>query len=140
MKMIGLLVAIFEVNYPNGSYKANPIDTTNMQCIRSSEIIKWLKSLKDRVQPQPVWSKEDDETLCRCISATFNHGYLKECNWLKSLRPQSQWKQSDEHYELEEFAKIVRCNLTGISKAVQELFEAKYLQLTGNKMYEGFKD
>ena len=47
---------------------------------------------------------------------------------------------SKEHYELEEFAKIVRGNLTGISKAVQKLFEAKYLQLTGNRMYGGFKD
>jgi len=50
------------------------------------------------------------------------------------------WSEGDEHYELEEFAKIVRCNLTGISKAVQILFEAKYLQLTGKKMYVGFKD
>ena len=57
-----------------------------------------------------------------------------------SLRPQNRWKPSDEHYELEEFAKIARSNLTGISKDVQELFEAKYLQLTGNKMYRGYKD
>ena len=107
-----------------------------------NELISFLKSLKYRVLPQlkQVWSKEDDETLCRCISATFDHGYLKEYDGLKSFRPQNGWKPSDEHYELEEFAKIVRCNLTGISKAVQELFEAKYLQLTGNKMYEGFKD
>ena len=59
-------------------------------------------------------------------------------DWLKSI--ESRWKPSNEHYELEEFAKVVRGNLTGISKAVQELFEAKYLQLTGNKMYGGFKD
>ena len=56
------------------------------------------------------------------------------------MYPQNTWKPSDAHYELEEFAKIVRGNLTGISKAVQELFEAKYRQLTGNKMYGGYKD
>lgn len=49
-------------------------------------------------------------------------------------------KEDMEHYELEEFAKIVRGNLTGISKSVQSLFEAKYQQLTGNKMYGGYKD
>ena len=66
--------------------------------------------------------------------------YHKDVEWLKSLRLQNTWKPSDEHYELEEFAKIVRCNLTGISKTVQNLFEAKYLQLTGNKMYGGYTD
>ena len=50
MEMIRTLVAIFEVNYPNGFYKVNPIGTTNMQGIHSSEIIKWLKSLKNKVQ------------------------------------------------------------------------------------------
>ena len=64
----------------------------------------------------------------------------KDAKEYDSLYPQNTWKPSDEHYELEEFAKIVRGNLTGISKAVQKLFEAKYLQLTGNKMYGGFKD
>ena len=49
-------------------------------------------------------------------------------------------KEDIEHYELEEFAKIVRGNLTGINKTVQALFEAKYQQLTGNKMYRGYKD
>lgn len=48
--------------------------------------------------------------------------------------------EDDEHYELEEFAKIVRGNLTGISRTVLELFENKYLQLTGNKMFGGYKD
>lgn len=116
------------------------------------ESIKYLKSLKDKVQPQPKqeWSEEDDEMLNLITARLHSHPnidleeYSKEYDWLnyrlKSLRPRSRWKPSDEHYELEEFAKIVRGNLTGISKAVQKLFEAKYLQLTGNKMYVGFKD
>ena len=67
---------------------------------------------------------------------------LKEAGyeWNKKELLKIERKPGDEHYELEEFAKIVRGNLTGISKAVQELFEAKYLQLTGSKMYGGFKD
>ena len=63
-----------------------------------NELISFLKSLKYRVIPQPVWSKEDDETLCRCISATFDHGYLKECDWLKSFRPQNWTKENKERY------------------------------------------
>lgn len=67
---------------------------------------------------------------------------LKEAGyeWNKKELLKIERKPGDAHYELEEFAKIVRGNLTGISKAVQELFEAKYLQLTGSKMYGGFKD
>jgi hypothetical protein len=60
-------------------------------------------------------------------------------NWLKSLKERLK-ERSDKHYELEEFAKIIRGNLTGISKAVQSLFEDKYFQLTGNKMYRGYND
>ena len=49
-------------------------------------------------------------------------------------------KEDIEHYELEEFARIIRGNLTGIDKTVQTLFESKYQQLTGHKMYGGYKD
>lgn len=38
------------------------------------------------IRQKPAWSKEDEEMLSRCISATFDHGYLKECDWLKSLK------------------------------------------------------
>ena len=116
------------------------------------KVVSWLKSLEYRVQPKQEWS-EDDEDMCYKAIAVINRlcaegkDYVwsiktlkKLFDWLKSLRPQSHWKLSDEHYELEEFAKIVRGNLTGISEAVQKQFEAKYLQLTGNKMYGGFKD
>ena len=113
-----------------------------------------VNSLKDRVQIQPKqeWSEEDENhvksilSTIECCKAQFPNAqavveaYNADIQWLKSLKPQDTWKPSDEHYELEEFAKIVRCNLTGISKVVQELFKAKYLQLTGRKMYGGFKD
>jgi hypothetical protein len=112
-------------------------------CINKSEknrLLDWLKSLR----PQN-WTKEDKERYISCLQrlGTGNPKQPETINskWFKEhVYPQSQWKPSEKHYELEEFAKIVRCNLTGISKAVQKLFEAKYLQLTGNKMYGGFKD
>lgn len=119
---------------------------------------------KEALYGKSAWS-EKDERIRQCLirdqekalddvrNDKYGHSeiisdlkemYRERIDWLKSLKdkvqPQSQWKPSDKHYELEEFAKIVRGNLTGISKAVQELFEAKYLQLTGNKMYGGYKD
>jgi len=91
------------------------------------------------------WSEEDEEYVKDLVDyftggLSLKHAEEDITNWLKSLKSLSKCKSSNEHYELEEFAKIVRCNLTGISKAVQKLFEAKYLQLTGNKIYGGFKD
>ena len=107
----------------------------------------WLRDIKYRYFPQQKkeWSEEDERMLDTVIEDIIKLAgpyvcYHKDVEWLKSLRLQNTWKPSDEHYELEEFAKIVRCNLTGISKTVQNLFEAKYLQLTGNKMYGGYTD
>ena len=49
-KMLGTLIAIFEVNYPDEFYKVNPIGTTDMQGIHSSEIVKWLRTIKQRME------------------------------------------------------------------------------------------
>ncbi len=40
----------------------------------------------------------------------------------------------------ERFAKIVRGNLIGIDKEVQQKFESLYLEITGDKMYGGYND
>lgn len=47
-------------------------------------------------------------------------------------------KESDETAEA--FAKIIRANLTSIDKDVQYKFEQLYEKITGEKMYQGFKD
>jgi len=74
------------------------------------ENIKYLKSLKDRIisQPKQEWSEEDEnyrDALISLINEIKNQplkrledwdGYL---SWLKSLRPQKQWKPSDEQME-----------------------------------------
>jgi hypothetical protein len=107
-----------------------------------------MKELRE-IEQKP-WSEEDEQIFHVMKSELEKYIMLKQygtplsvydIEWFKSLKDRVQpWKPSDVHYELEEFAKIVRGNLTGISKAVQKLFEAKYLQLTGNKMYGGFRD
>ena len=74
----------------------------------------WLKSLKDRVGCEvnctttKEWSEEDEERIKNILSVLGvqvcwdgatgekHNPYQKEINWLKSLRPQSTWKPSDE--------------------------------------------
>ncbi len=40
----------------------------------------------------------------------------------------------------EEFARIIRGNLGGIGNGIQNMFEQLYTDITGEKMYKGFKD
>ena len=79
--------------------------------------ITFLKSLKERVQPQlkQEWSEEDEshiryliEYLEHCkkgVALTMTTSTSQEyINWLKSLRPQSTWKPSDEQMDALETA------------------------------------
>ena len=65
-----------------------------------SEHNPWLKSLKDRVQPQPKqeWSEEDEKMLRTIISdgirgAEFDKAQI---DWLKFLKDRYAWKPSDK--------------------------------------------
>ena len=80
----------------------------------STDIYKWLKSLKDRVQPKQEWSEDDEKFihgLIRGLAARRDiHGHTtfsSDCiditetiNWLRKLynrmQPQNRWKPSDE--------------------------------------------
>jgi hypothetical protein len=77
------------------------------------ESIKWLKSLKYRVQPKQKWSEDDENT----IKFLINHFCVSHCNRsfqftsnklithdellekIRNLRPQPQWKPSDEQMD-----------------------------------------
>jgi hypothetical protein len=69
--------------------------------------IDWLKALKDRVQPKQEWSEEDEsrmENLCHFLKEYGNQYYGAltlegTINWLKSLRPQSHWKPSEDEMD-----------------------------------------
>lgn len=93
------------------------IEASTHHCYLNITDIEWLKSLKDRVQPQPKqeWSEEDeyllDETIKHLeslIRITEKQGsayfdeiqyYQRDIDWLKSLRTQSQWRPSDEQMD-----------------------------------------
>jgi hypothetical protein len=82
-----------------------------------NNVIAWLKSIRDKAQPQPQprqeWSEGDKRIIDNLISQLGNlyaRKLIKEetkdkyVNWLKSLRPQSQWKPSKEQIEALDFA------------------------------------
>ena len=71
----------------------------------ASRLITWLKSIKDRVQPEQEWSEEDEERQEETIELLEtlidhpkfrNYATTRCVDWLKSLRPQKQWKPSEE--------------------------------------------
>jgi hypothetical protein len=65
-KKRNLLIAILNVNHPNGCFKVNPIDTTDMEAMSKDELVSWLKSLR----PQNTWKPSDEqmEYLAKAIS------------------------------------------------------------------------
>ena len=75
----------------------------------AKDTINWLKSLKDRVQPQSKqeWSKEDESNfhgIIDVIKENKHHAidyehmtYYKLLSWFKSLKERYVWKPSDEH-------------------------------------------
>jgi hypothetical protein len=105
----------------------------HIEDVENKDVIDWLKSLKDRVQPQPKqeWSEEDKKmynvvhdlawesykTSRRLDIPTF--GIIND--WLKSLRPQKQWKPSEGQLE---------CLGYAIEKA-----EKDWSPLTNNRIY-----
>ena len=48
--------------------------------------------------------------------------------------------EQEQENVAERFARIVRGNLIGIDKEVQQKFEQLYFEVTGNKMYGGYND
>jgi hypothetical protein len=112
--------------------------------VSTEEIEDWLKSLKDHVQPKPEWSEEDEGFLDLLLAVFTNEhpngifstgdipvfkGNLVTSNriieWLKSLRPQKQWKPSEEliTYLYEAIDIIEEQEKYNIVTALRELLE-----------------
>ncbi len=102
-----LLIKIMEVEHPNGIFSTGTSLIQYLGCdvVSVNKVISWLKSIKDRVIPQPKqeWNEEDgemiDETLYfireyqqsnRCKDENGMQNSVTCEKWLKSLRPQKQ--------------------------------------------------
>jgi len=66
------------------------------------ELVNWLKSIKERVQPQPNkdWSEEDEMMVNDIIEAIDTQYAVSDYNdmvsWLKCLKDRYTWNPSDE--------------------------------------------
>ena len=96
----------------------------------------WLKSLKDRVQPQPKqeWSEYDKIQLSEAIQMIEANGtwirsedtVKKVSNWLKSLKPQNRWKPSEEQMKALNW---VAYNYALMDKGTEENLQSLYNSL-----------
>ena len=116
------------IHWINEFQKSNRCkDENDMQNSVTCE--NWLKSIKDRVQPQPKqeWSKEDSEMFQRIISDCEQKYVLlpNEVDWLKSFKP-NHWKPSDEQ-------------LSAIMDSAQGLYQCKEKEVLLD-LYEQLKN
>ena len=109
----------------------------------------WFSSCSKKEDLMHWYSLEDAEKLLSKgfvftrYLATEYHEYDQQTVFIKET---SLYREEIDIFELfkdkklEEFTKIIRGNLTGISEGVLKKLEQKYLELTGHKMFGGFKD
>lgn len=100
------------------------------------DCIVFLESIKDRVQPlsKQEWGEEDKAMMNLIIARLHSHPnvdleeYSKEYDWLKnklkSLRPQSTWKPSDEQMEALNNIKVTGCiSYAGQGQELDNLYQ-----------------
>ena len=61
------------------------------------------KELK-KIEQKPAWSEEDEKMIEAALQFAHEYGRHGLWCWLKSLRPRSHWKPSDEQIEALDFA------------------------------------
>jgi hypothetical protein len=87
----------------------------------------WLKSLKDRVLPQPMqeWTAEDEEELKIALDTLVKAGQHSSAKWLKNvcLVPQNTWKPSDEQMKVLEAMLTVSPQSPTMTSTLIELYE-----------------
>lgn len=100
--------------------------------IDAEKLYKQVDELMARFAKLEKEAEPDTEDL-----SIFYQGKKEMCSELLSIIDSLQQEQESV---AERFARIVRGNLIGIDKRVQEKFEQLYVEVTGNKMYGGFND
>lgn len=67
-------------------------DSDTFRGISPSKIIAWL----EKQDKKSEWSEEDKLNHKQAIYVCHQNGYTAVENWLKSLKPQSHWKPTEE--------------------------------------------
>lgn len=105
------------------------LEVTQDDALLTDNQIKFLKSLKDRVHPQPKqeWSEEDERLRRKLIELIYAASYCDErenlSDWLKSLKDRYTWKPSDEQMEgIECTIKTLRYQLNAGDNRLDSLY------------------
>jgi hypothetical protein len=119
-----LKTALWHISYSisNGKSTDTHCDTTD-----------WLKNLKYRcLLPKQEWSEEDEDVINNACAILTRYGNIvgdeqraneiyKTADKLKSIRPQSHWKPSDEQMEALEHFIVYHNGSTNYAKDLEEL-------------------
>lgn len=103
------------------------IDAEKLKAEIERRMDKHWEGLPDADSPEDDWTRNE---LCEL-------GAYKELEHIEDFLNSIQQEQENV---AERFARIVRGNLIGIDKEVQQKFEQLYFEVTGNKMYGGYND
>ena len=113
-KLLTLCASAIQNRYNDGLFTTNEYKQTSL----------WLKSLKNRVQPQPKqeWSEEDTAMMILIAKTlddhkkdvdfvSYNTTYENCINWLVYLKNRYTWKPSEEQMNtLEHYMHTLVCN------------------------------
>lgn len=86
-------------------------------------IDRWIAWLEKQSEQNPAWSGEDKLNLKQAIYVCHQNGYTAVENWLKSLKPQSHWKPTDEQMEDLKYA------INMVDKCCEDSLQSLYNEL-----------
>ena len=100
--------------------QANKSDAPSYDINVYDRYLNWLKSIKDKVQPQQDWSKEDEKMLNKLIGVldgTNKEDYHEGWEdiflpWLKAIKQRVGWKPSEEQMKA---LALALCDVHGMS-------------------------
>ncbi|MBR1387968.1 MAG: hypothetical protein IJ553_06165 [Alloprevotella sp.] len=95
------------------------------------DVIAWLEK-----QKPAKWNEEDEEMFRRCLSAMFDHGYLKEFDWLESLRPQKQCGYNPYKAVVESIAEMCRHYDKASHSALRDFYDNVKVKCKDAKEYD----
>lgn len=122
----GVVFTVDEAEELIDSLQQEPIPDTN---VLHTELVNLLKTYRI--------GEETARTIADRIADTY--GAQRYMDGLCDGLDEEDTKQ-EQGSVAERFARIVRGNLIGIDKEVQQKFEQLYFEVTGNKMYGGYND
>ena len=100
------------------------------------------KAEERALEKYPLMSNDDKEWLKALKYIKIGCEYSSEFNKVQEAKQTyfiEGYRQAEKDVA-EAFARIIRGNLGGIGNGIQNMFEQLYIDITGEKMYQGYVD